>query len=56
MNFRTLKIGDKVLNTKTGKVGIVAEFMKNNCGVLLDLSNKQGIMFRWANIKNLIIV
>ena len=42
-----MKIGDRVRHTEKGWIGKIVGFMKRNSGVLVDLSDKQGIKVRW---------
>jgi len=51
-----MKIGDLVRHKKKGWVGIVADFMNRNSGVLVDLSDEEGVMFRWISIYNLEVI
>jgi len=46
--------GDKVLNTKTGLVGII--FMKEKYGYMVDYSDETGVMFRRSHPNNLVLV
>ena len=51
-----MKVGDTVRHKQKGWIGKVAGFMKRNSGVLVDLSDEQGIMFRWISIYNLEVI
>ena len=46
-------VGDKVIHTRKGWVGIVSDFHTRNAGVLIDLSNNAGVRFRWVHHKYL---
>jgi len=48
-----MKIGDKVQHKTKGWIGIIADFMKRNNGVLVNLSDNSGIRFRWIHQDNL---
>ena len=51
-----LQIGSLVVHIKLGWIGTVAGFHKRNCGVLVNLSDKYGVRFRWIHIDNLRIL
>ena len=49
-----LKPGDRVLNIKTGWVGIIAEKVKY--GYLVNYSDEKGIRFRKSYPENLVLI
>ena len=52
-----MKIGDKVRHISIPNfVGVVAEFGKKPYRVLVNLSDRQGVKFRWCHINKLIII
>ena len=51
-----MKVGDRVRHKKKGWLGIVADFMKRNTGVLVNLSDKHGIRFRWIRSEDLEVI
>ena len=50
-----MKIGDTVIHTRRGWIGKILSFQKNG-GVIVDLSDKSGVMCRVIHIDNLEIV
>ena len=51
-----MKVGDRVRHIKKGWIGIVGGFMKRNPGVMVNLSDKSGIRFRWIHRDNLEVI
>ena len=51
-----MNVGDRVRHKKKGWIGIVADFMKRNPGVLVNLSDKTGVRFRWIHKDNLEVI
>ena len=51
-----MKVGDKVRHVKKGWIGIVADFMTRNPGVLVNLSDETGVRFRWFHRDSLEVV
>ena len=49
-----MKPGDRVLNIKTGWVGIIAEKVKY--GYLVNYSDEKGVMFRKSYPDNLVLL
>jgi len=48
-----MKIGDLVRHKKKGWIGKIVGFMKRNPGVLVDLSDENGVRCRWIHRDNL---
>lgn len=51
-----MKLGDRVRHKTKGWEGIVTDFMKRNSGVLVNLSDESGILFRWIDIRDLGVI
>ncbi len=52
-----LKVGDKVRHiTKPKMVGTIVEINRRNTGALVNLSDDQGIRFRWISLANLEVI
>ena len=49
-----MKVGDRVRHTtKPEMVGTIAEISKRNDGALVNLSDDQGVKFRWICLRDL---
>ena len=52
-----MKVGDRVRHTtKPSMVGTIAEINKRNGGALVNLSDDQGIKFRWIRLRDLEVI
>ncbi len=51
-----MKIGDTVIHKKRNWIGKIISFNKRNGGVLVDLSDDQGVLCRIIHIDNLEVV
>ena len=51
-----MKVGDTVIHKKKKTIGKVAGFMKRYPGVLIDWSDRSGVMFRWVHKDNIEVI
>ena len=53
-----MKVGDEVRHKIKGTVGVVHEIAKHRCGVavLVNWTDKSGVMVRWARAEDLEVI